>query len=105
LIFRSYPRILKKSKEYSRNVKNNKKSKFHGKRPVKYDEKRNMSTQEEAEIERYLNKMLDRGFGRTGGELLQQVKPMLDFRGRKTRFPDNLPGKKWFRLLNKGTRN
>jgi len=38
--------------------------------------------------------MSDRGFGRTGGELLQQVKPMLDFRGRKTRFPDNLPGKK-----------
>lgn len=75
--------------------------KLSGRRQIEYVPQTYLTTQEETEIVTYLHEMARRGFGRTKEELFVTVKNMLDYRKRVTKWPENKPSEKWFRLFKK----
>ena len=54
---------------------------------------------EERVLVDYINLMSSIGYPLTKDQLLWEVKRILDFDGRKTKFTDNLPGKHWYRAF------
>ena len=68
--------------------------KIDGNAPLTY-----LTPEEEEELVNYLKSSSDRGFGRTRTQLFTIVQDMLNARGRKTRWVDNLPSTKWYKLF------
>lgn len=73
--------------------------KLSGRRKVEDHVKTYLSAEEEKELVKFIVDIADRSFRRTSEEFLTVVKNMLDFRGENTRFKNNAPGYKWFRLF------
>jgi len=58
-----------------------------------------LTSAEEKTLVNYINLMSEIGYPLTRHELLKEVKRILDLDGRRTPFPNNLPGKGWFYLF------
>lgn len=73
--------------------------KLSGRRKMEVHVKTILSETEEQELVNYLKEMSIRGFGKTKDEFLLVVKNFLDQNERETKWQNNVPSSKWFRLF------
>ena len=73
--------------------------KLSGRRQVIPKETTELTEAEEQEVYDWVMEMAARGFGRSKQDLRKGVNQFLDFKGRTTRWDDNLPGAGWFKLF------